>query len=145
MRYIAPKLFYKNIGGVSYKAHVYSFGMLLMEMASIRKNLNATVEHPSQIYFPLWVYDQYFVGNDLEIDNVTDEEKKVIRKMVITALWCIQMKPSDCPSMSKVVEMLGGDVECLQMPLRPFVCPQETAVTGGDIQDNGLNPICSNA
>ena len=33
--YIAPKLFYKNIGHVSYKTDVYSFGMLLMEM--IRK------------------------------------------------------------------------------------------------------------
>ncbi|TQE06765.1 hypothetical protein C1H46_007634 [Malus baccata] len=38
MGYIAPKLFYKNIGGISYKADVYSFGMLLMEMASRRKN-----------------------------------------------------------------------------------------------------------
>ncbi|XP_034197223.1 rust resistance kinase Lr10-like, partial [Prunus dulcis] len=41
MGYIAPELFYKNIGGVSYKADVYSFGMLLMEMAGRRKNLNA--------------------------------------------------------------------------------------------------------
>ncbi|CAN6562204.1 unnamed protein product [Malus baccata var. baccata] len=145
MGYIAPELFYKNIGGVSYKADVYSFGMLLMEMASRRKNLNATVEHSSQIYFPMWVYDQYIVGNDLEMDNVTEEENKVIRKMVITALWCIQMKPSDRPSMAKVVEMLGGDVECLQMPLKPSLCPQEAPVTVGDIQDNELNPICSNA
>ncbi|XP_050105582.1 rust resistance kinase Lr10-like isoform X2 [Malus sylvestris] len=144
MGYIAPELFYKNIGGVSYKADVYSFGMLLMEMASRRKNWKATVEHSSQIFFPLWVYDQYIVGNDLEMDNVTEEEKKVIRKMVITALWCIQMKPSDRPSMSKVIEMLGGDVECLQMPLRPSLCPQETPATMGDIQDNKSNPICSN-
>ncbi|XP_050125718.1 rust resistance kinase Lr10-like [Malus sylvestris] len=91
MGYIAPELFYKNIGGVSYKADVYSFGMLLMEMASRRKNLNAMVEHPSQIYFPLWVYDQYIVGNDLEIDNVTEKEKKVIRKMDITALWYLKI------------------------------------------------------
>ncbi|KAB2627096.1 receptor-like protein kinase [Pyrus ussuriensis x Pyrus communis] len=142
--YIAPELFYKNIGGVSYKADVYSFGMLLMEMASRRKNWNAKVEHSSQNYFPVWVYDQFIVGNDLEMDNVTEEEKKVIRKMVITALWCIQIKPSDRPSMSKVVEMLGGDVECLQMPLRPSLCPQETPVTVGDIQVNKSNPICSN-
>ncbi|XP_068315591.1 LEAF RUST 10 DISEASE-RESISTANCEUS RECEPTOR-LIKE PROTEIN KINASE-like 2.1 [Pyrus communis] len=140
MGYIAPELFYKNIGGVSHKADVYSFGMLLMEMASRRKNLNTTVEHSSQIYFPLWVHDQYNVGNDLEMDNVTEEEKNVIRKMVITALWCIQMKPTDRPSMHKVIEMLGGDVECLQMPPRPFLCPQETPVAVGDIQD----PICSN-
>ncbi|XP_039173654.1 rust resistance kinase Lr10-like [Eucalyptus grandis] len=31
--YMAPELFYRNIGGVSYKADVYSFGMLLMEVA----------------------------------------------------------------------------------------------------------------
>ncbi|XP_048421957.1 LEAF RUST 10 DISEASE-RESISTANCE LOCUS RECEPTOR-LIKE PROTEIN KINASE-like 2.1 isoform X2 [Pyrus x bretschneideri] len=140
MGYIAPELFYKNIGGVSHKADVYSFGMLLMEMASRRKNLNTTVEHSSQIYFPLWVYDQYNVGNDLEMDNVTEKEKNVIRKMVITALWCIQMKPTDRPSMHKVIEMLGRDVECLQMPPRPSLCPQETPVAVGDIQD----PICSN-
>ncbi|CAN6562229.1 unnamed protein product [Malus baccata var. baccata] len=127
--YIAPELFYKNLGGVSYKSDVYSFGLLLMEMASRRKNLNQMVEHSSQIYFPMWVYDQYIVGNDLEMDNVTEEEKKVIRKMVITALWCIQMKTTDRPSMSKVVEMLGGDVECLEMPLKPSLCPQETHVT----------------
>jgi serine/threonine protein kinase len=37
--YMAPELFYKNIGGVSYKADVYSFGMLLMERACKRKKL----------------------------------------------------------------------------------------------------------
>ncbi|KAL4372524.1 hypothetical protein S245_057656 [Arachis hypogaea] len=35
--YMAPELFYKNIGAVSYKADVYCFGMLLMEMASQRR------------------------------------------------------------------------------------------------------------
>ncbi|KAG2694082.1 hypothetical protein I3760_08G124600 [Carya illinoinensis] len=39
--YMAPEMVYQNIGGISYKADVYSFGMLLMEMASRRKNLNA--------------------------------------------------------------------------------------------------------
>ncbi|KAL9339968.1 hypothetical protein Peur_066187 [Populus x canadensis] len=50
--YMAPELFYKNIGGVSYKADVYSFGMLLMEMVGRRKNLNALADHSSQMYFP---------------------------------------------------------------------------------------------
>ena len=45
LRYIAPKLFYKNIGGVSYKADVYSFDMLLLEMANKRKNVNAFAEY----------------------------------------------------------------------------------------------------
>ena len=32
MGYMAPELFYKNIGGVSYKADVYSFGMLITRL-----------------------------------------------------------------------------------------------------------------
>jgi serine/threonine protein kinase len=55
--YMAPELFYKNIGGVSYKADVYSFGMLLMVMASKRKNLKYNADHSSKIYFPLYTIE----------------------------------------------------------------------------------------
>jgi len=50
--YMAPELFYKNIGKVSYKADVYSFGMLLMEIANRRRNLNSNADDSSQIFFP---------------------------------------------------------------------------------------------
>ena len=109
--YIAPELFYKNIGGVSYKANVYSFGMLLLEMANIRKNVNAFTDHTSQIYFPTWVYGQFREENDIEIEDAIEEEKKTTKKMIIVTLWCIQMKPSDLPLMNKVVEMLEGEVD----------------------------------
>ncbi|BBN68082.1 Protein kinase superfamily protein, partial [Prunus dulcis] len=141
MGYIAPELFYKNIGGVSYKADVYSFGMLLMEMGSRRKNFNALVEHSSQVYFPSWAHEQYSEGKDLEIGDDTEEEKKIIKKMIIAALWCIQMKPSDRPSMNKVIDMLEGDVENLRMPNKPFLSVEEMPV--GHVQENS-NPTCSN-
>ena len=140
--YIAPELFYKNIGGVSYKADIYSFGMLLLEMASRRKNMNAFANHSSQIYFPTWVYDQFSKGKDIEIEDATEEEKKIAKKMIIVALWCIQMKPSDRPSMNKVVEMLEGEVECLQqMPSKPFLSSSPGRPTG-DVGDN-LNSTSS--
>ncbi|KAM3682009.1 hypothetical protein ACJW31_12G040300 [Castanea mollissima] len=139
--YIAPELFYKNIGGVSYKADVYSFGMLLLEMASRRKNVNAFVDHSSQIYFPTWAYGQFSEGNDIEIEDATEEEKKIVKKMIIVALWCIQMKPSDRPSMNKVVEMLEGEVECLQIPSKPFLSSSPARPTG-DVGDN-LNSTSS--
>ncbi|KAH0980824.1 hypothetical protein GBA52_008001 [Prunus armeniaca] len=123
--YIAPELFYKNIGGISYKADVYSFGMLLMEMAGRRKNLNATIEKSSQIYFPTWVFDQLSDGKDIKVEDATEEEEKIIKKMIIVALWCIQMKPSDRPSMNKAIEMLEGEIECLEMPPKPFLYPQQ--------------------
>jgi serine/threonine protein kinase len=127
--YMAPELFYKNIGGVSSKADVYSFGMLLLEMAGRRKNLNATADHLSQIYFPFWAYDQLHGGNDIEMENSTEDEKRVVKKIIIVALWCIQLKPSDRPSIYKVVEMLEGEVEFLQMPPKPSLSPVERPIT----------------
>ncbi|GMP24808.1 hypothetical protein CsSME_00001954 [Camellia sinensis var. sinensis] len=128
MGYMAPELFYKNIGGISYKADVYSFGMLLMEMAGRRRNLNVFADHTSQIYFPSWVYDQSREGRDIEMGETTEEERVMVKKMIIVALWCIQMNPGDRPSMNKVIEMLEGNVELLQMPPKPSLCPQEMPV-----------------
>ncbi|CAI8605627.1 unnamed protein product [Vicia faba] len=124
MGYMAPELFYKNIGGVSYKADVYSFGMLLMEMVSRRKNMNEGEDRKSQVYFPSWIYDQFSEGNEIEMGNGTEEEERISKKMIIVALWCIQMKPSDRPSMNKVVELLEGDAEALEMPPKPFQTPK---------------------
>ncbi|RVW19007.1 Rust resistance kinase Lr10 [Vitis vinifera] len=123
--YIAPELFYKNIGGVSFKADVYSFGMLLLEMVGKRKNVNAFAEHSSQIYFPSWIYDRYDQGEDMEMGDATEDEKKYVRKMVIVALWCVQMKPMDRPSMSKTLEMLEGEIELLKMPPKPTLWSNE--------------------
>ncbi|GLT35810.1 hypothetical protein SLA2020_102300 [Shorea laevis] len=118
--YMAPELFYKNLGSVSYKADVYSYGMLLMEMASRRKNVNPFAEHSSQIYFPSWASEQLNKGMELQLRETNEDEKRTAKKMIIVALWCIQMKPSDRPSMNKVIEMLEAEIESLQMPPTPF-------------------------
>jgi len=134
--YMAPELFYKNIGGVSYKADVYSFGMLLMEMASKRKNLNTKAEHSSQLYFPFWIYDQLGKEGEIEIENVTEDDMKIVKKMIMVALWCIQLKPNDRPSMSKVVEMLEGDMESIEMPPQPTMYPDEVISMDETINSN---------
>ncbi|KAL3714393.1 hypothetical protein ACJRO7_006337 [Eucalyptus globulus] len=121
--YMAPELFYKTLGGVSYKADVYSFGMLLMEMAGRRKNLNANAEHSSQIYFPLWVYDHINEGESVEMDEIVGEEREVMKKMIIVALWCIQLVPDHWPPMNKVLKMLERDIGNIQMPPKPLIYP----------------------
>ncbi|XP_012466246.2 LEAF RUST 10 DISEASE-RESISTANCE LOCUS RECEPTOR-LIKE PROTEIN KINASE-like 2.2 [Gossypium raimondii] len=126
--YIAPELVYKNLGGISYKADVYSFGMLVLEMVGRRKNLNAFANHTSQIYFPSWIYDRLDQGEDMELGDISDDEKVMIRKMIITAFWCIQLLPSDRPSMNKVLKMLESNVELFEMPPKPFhQVPLETS------------------
>ncbi|GLT30452.1 hypothetical protein SLA2020_052510 [Shorea laevis] len=123
--YIAPELFYKNIGGTSYKADVYSFGMLLMEMVGRRRNFKEFVNQSSDIYFPTWIYDQFDRSEDIDLGDVTNVEKNIVKKMVIVALWCIQMKPVIRPSMTKVLEMLESEIELPTMPPRPCLFPSE--------------------
>nr|CAD1838385.1 unnamed protein product [Ananas comosus var. bracteatus] len=117
--YIAPELVSRNFGIVSDKSDVYSFGMLLLEMAGGRRNVDRMMENTSQVYYPSWIYDRLLQGEELEICNCS-EIHEVERKLCKVGLWCIQMKSLNRPSMDKVVEMLEGDVDSLQMPLRPF-------------------------
>ncbi|XP_040372572.1 rust resistance kinase Lr10 isoform X3 [Rosa chinensis] len=125
MGYIAPEMFYRSIGGVSYKADVYSFGMLLMEMSGRRKNINTHVQNSSQIYFPHWIYEQLEKGLSLEIEEACENDKKIAKKMIMVALWCIQLMPADRPSMTKVLDMLEGEDGAFQMAPKPFFCPQQ--------------------
>ncbi|XP_039058723.1 rust resistance kinase Lr10-like [Hibiscus syriacus] len=127
MGYIAPELFYKNIGSISYKADVYSFGMLLMEMVGRRKNLNASVEHSSQIYFPSWIYDRFDRGESMELEDVTEVDEKIARKLIMVAFWCIQMNPTNRPSMRNVLEMLENEVEPLELPPKPLLFSLDTS------------------
>ncbi|KAK3415703.1 hypothetical protein EUGRSUZ_H01556 [Eucalyptus grandis] len=122
--YMAPELFYKDIGDISYKTDVYSFGMLLMEMA----------KRSSQIYFPLWVYDQLGKEKELERVDVIEEERETTRKMIIVALWCIQLSPNDRPSMRKVLDMLEGDMDRLQLPPKTLLYPMEAPVDDADAE-----------
>jgi len=136
--YMAPELFYKNIGGVSYKADVYSFGMLLMEMASKRRNLNPHADRSSQLFFPFWIYNQLIEEKEIEMDEITDEENSNVKKMFIIALWCIQLKPSDRPAMNKVIEMLEGNIENIEMPPKPSLYPNEIIEEDLEVDSNEI-------
>jgi len=138
--YMAPELFYNNVGGVSYKADVYSFGMLLMEMASRRRNSNPRAEHSSQHYFPFWIYDQ--LKKEENIDAL--EDNILAKKMFLVALWCIQLNPSDRPSMNKVIEMLEGMTESLNLPPRPSFYKNETC-RPDDISSDLIESTYSNS
>ncbi|XP_045821116.1 rust resistance kinase Lr10-like isoform X2 [Trifolium pratense] len=116
MGYMAPELLYKNIGNLSHKADVYSFGMMLMEMAGRKKNINY-IENYWQDYFAKWIYDQF--EETIDTNNGTEEEKKIAMKMIVIALKCIQMKPDDRPSMNEVIDMLEGDEVPQHLPPDP--------------------------
>ncbi|KAL5809910.1 hypothetical protein ACOSQ4_026478 [Xanthoceras sorbifolium] len=118
--YIAPEVFCRTFGEVSYKCDMYNYGMMILEMVGGRKNIAGIVSHTSEIYFPNWIYKQIEPGNDIEFHGVvTEEEKEIAKKMIIVSMWCIQTIPSDRPSMSKALEMLEGSLESMQVPPKP--------------------------
>ncbi|KAL5544818.1 hypothetical protein UlMin_008602 [Ulmus minor] len=121
--YIAPEVWSRNFGGVSSKSDVYSYGMMILEMAGGRENVKVGVSHTSEIYFPDYIYKQLELnGSNLQLQGtMTIEENEIARKMLLVGLWCIQTKPSDRPSMSKVIEMLEGNLEALQIPPKPYL------------------------
>ncbi|XP_058184736.1 PR5-like receptor kinase [Rhododendron vialii] len=120
--YIAPEVFSRHFGGVSHKSDVYSYGMMVLEMIGVRKNISVEVDHSSEIYFPHWLYKRLELDEELGLHgNMDDEANASARKMIIVGLWCIQTDPSHRPSMSRVVEMLEGSPESLQIPPKPFL------------------------
>ncbi|VVA36513.1 PREDICTED: rust resistance kinase Lr10 [Prunus dulcis] len=119
MGYIAPEVFSRNFGNVSYKSDVYSFGMLLLEMVGGRKNVQVTEANSSQVYFPEWIYNLLDQGEDIRIHVEQEIDAKIAKKLAIVGLWCIQWYPVDRPSMKAVVQMLEGE-DNVKMPPNPF-------------------------
>jgi serine/threonine protein kinase len=113
--YIAPEVYSKQFGVVSSKSDVYSYGMMVLEMVGARdKSTSADSERSSQ-YFPQWIYehlDDYCVSAS-EVDGGTTE---LVRKMIVVGMWCIQLIPTDRPTMTRVVEMLEGSTSNLELP-----------------------------
>ncbi|XP_062019457.1 rust resistance kinase Lr10-like [Rosa rugosa] len=120
MGYIAPEVFSRNFGNVSYKSDVYSFGVLLLEMVGGKKYFKVMEDSTSHIYFPEWIYNLLEQGSDLRIHIEDEGDVKVARKLAIIGLWCIQWHPVDRPSMNIVVQMLEREGDNLTMPPYPF-------------------------
>ncbi|KAJ4966252.1 hypothetical protein NE237_018101 [Protea cynaroides] len=120
--YIAPEVLSRNIGGVSHKSDVYSYGMMVLEMVRGRKNMDASTDHTSEIYLPHWIYKHIGQGEHLQLDMVQrEEEEEIAKKMVLVGLWCIQLDPTNRPSINRVVDMLEGNLESLPIPPKPFL------------------------
>ncbi|QCE00227.1 brassinosteroid insensitive 1-associated receptor kinase 1 [Vigna unguiculata] len=117
--YIAPEVFSRNFGNVSYKSDIYSYGMLLLEMVGGRKNTNMSVEESFQVLYPEWIHN-LVESRDVEVTIEEEGDVKIARKLAIIGLWCIQWNPVDRPSMKTVVQMLEGDGDKLIAPPTPF-------------------------
>lgn len=125
--YVAPEVACRNIGAISHKSDVYSYGMMVLEMVSGRKNVEDDVDNKSEIYFPHWIYRQIELDRELGLKEIANEEDmECARKMVVVSLWCIHTDPSIRPSISKVLEMLESNTDSLPFPPKPYLYSSTT-------------------
>jgi serine/threonine protein kinase len=88
--------------GISHKLDVYSYGMMVFEMAGGRRNIDVEIDRTSEILFPHWIYKRLEQDEDLGLQGLMNEEDHgSARKKIIVSLRCIQTNPSNRPPMSR--------------------------------------------
>ena len=118
--YMAPEVFSRNLGNVSYKSDIYSYGVLLLEMVGGRKNTKTvTDEENFQVLYPDWIHG-LFEGGDIHIPFEEDGDFRIAKKLAIVGVWCIQWHSVHRPAMKTVVQMLQGELDKLKVPTNPF-------------------------
>nr|CAE04623.3 OSJNBa0028I23.5 [Oryza sativa Japonica Group] len=119
--YLAPKW----ISGVpiTLKVDVYSYGMVLLEIISGRRNSRTSCScgGDHDVYFPVLVARKLLDGDmgglvDYRLDGEIDIKEAEIACKV--ACWCIQDNEFNRPTMGGVVQILEGLVE-INMPPMP--------------------------
>ncbi|KAE9452173.1 hypothetical protein C3L33_15931, partial [Rhododendron williamsianum] len=65
-------------------------------------------------------------GNGAEVGR----DAKIVKKLTVVGLWCIQWCPGGRPSMEAVVQMLEGDGKTLAMPPNPFSTTNPSVTMG---------------
>uniref|UniRef100_A0ACD5U7U6 Uncharacterized protein n=1 Tax=Avena sativa TaxID=4498 RepID=A0ACD5U7U6_AVESA len=123
--YMPPE--YVVRGHYSTKSDVFSFGILVLEIITGRKNCASYNSEQSLDLLTDLIWEHWTKGTTLEIadplliTNSSDDEAK-IRTYVHIGLLCIQESPADRPAMSAVNAILNSEGAVLQAPSKPAFC-----------------------
>uniref|UniRef100_A0A0D9V8T6 non-specific serine/threonine protein kinase n=1 Tax=Leersia perrieri TaxID=77586 RepID=A0A0D9V8T6_9ORYZ len=116
--YLAPEW----ISGepITTKADVFSYGMMLFEIISRKRNLKQA-ETSTEIFFPLLVARKLLQGESptlLGSELVDDLNLEELERAYKVACWCIQHDESSRPTMAEVIQILEGLVH-IEVPPAP--------------------------
>ncbi|CAN4088915.1 unnamed protein product [Withania somnifera] len=145
--YMSPE--YAMNGIVSMKTDVFSFGVLVLEILSGKRNNSCYhLERPLNLIGYAW--ELWKAGRVLEelTDPVLSNESTLMNEVmrcIHVGLLCVQANPMDRPSMSNVVMKLTNDSVQLPVPKQPAffietaLAETETLEKVGHYSPNGLS------
>ncbi|MED6111858.1 hypothetical protein PIB30_056217 [Stylosanthes scabra] len=123
---MAPE--YAVNGQFSIKSDVFSFGILLLEIVSGKKNRKLYYASDDNNVVSLYgnAWDLWKQGRSMElVDECLKDSWNVceVQRCIHIGLLCAQQYPHDRPTMSSVVLMLGSEID-LPQPKAPtfFIC-----------------------
>ncbi|CAL5344768.1 unnamed protein product [Camellia sinensis] len=118
--YMSPEYILRGI--FSMKSDVFSFGVLVLEIVSGRRNRK--FQHPNHIHnllghaWKLWIEGNAIKLVDEKLETLTMLMSEAI-KCIQIGLLCVQQRPEDRPTMSSVVSMLDNEGAMLPRPKQP--------------------------
>ncbi|KAM1087468.1 hypothetical protein EV1_013010 [Malus domestica] len=118
--YTAPE--YAIRGELSEKADIYSFGVLVLEIISGRRNTDLTLSSEMQ-YLPEYAWKLFETANVINLIDPKMKEDGYVERDVLQAIQvaflCLQPHANLRPPMSEVVAMLTCKVQMTGTPMKP--------------------------
>ncbi|XP_035542136.1 G-type lectin S-receptor-like serine/threonine-protein kinase At1g11300 [Juglans regia] len=125
--YMSPE--YAMEGLYSIKSDVFSFGVLLLEIVSGKKNTgfyNSESLNLLNYVWELWTTDQSLDLMDLIIGY--PPSISILLRLIHIGLLCVQESPTDRPAMLDVVSMISNEHAPLPTPKKPAFIRGRTAM-----------------
>jgi hypothetical protein len=114
--YVAPD--YVVHGQLTEKVDVYSFGVLVLEIISGRKNRSQFYTSQSLLALVWNHYLSHTLSNIID-DNIEKDYNDEVKQVAGIALLCTQASATLRPLMSKVITLLTSNEPCLPPPKQP--------------------------
>nr|XP_043630709.1 G-type lectin S-receptor-like serine/threonine-protein kinase CES101 [Erigeron canadensis] len=117
--YMSPE--YAMEGAFSEKSDVFSFGVLILEIVSGRRNNNRFSHRDEMVTLVGYAWELWQQGDALQLEDPTLAGTCDINQLLKTihvALLCVQENAVDRPVMSDVISMLINDTASLHPPKR---------------------------